>query len=144
MKKVKNRAASVLLIALACILGLGVYFYRYTTDGADWVAFSSNLGLYSSSTGGGQIYDRNGVLLADADGRSFSSDYATRLANYHLLGDYEGRTGSGVLTHMGDELMGFDLINGSYQLTTPTLQLTVDSRLNTVAYSALAGRAGSV
>jgi len=144
MKKVQNRAASVMLIAIACIMGLFVYIGRYITDGSDWVSFTSGLGLYAESTGGGKVYDRNAVLLADAEGREYSEDYTTRLANYHLLGDYEGRTGSGVLTNLADDLLGFDLINGSYQLSTPILQLTVDSELNKAAYAALAGRAGSV
>ncbi|MBQ3009826.1 MAG: serine hydrolase [Oscillospiraceae bacterium] len=144
MKKVQNRAASVMLIAFLCIAGLLLYAYRYVNDGGDWVAFSTSVGLYADSTGGGKIYDRNGVLLADAQGRTFSDDYTTRVANYHLIGDYEGRTGSGVLSWLGDDLLGYDSINGSYQLSSPTLQLTVDSRLNNVAYAALAGRAGSV
>ena len=144
MKKVKNRSASVLIIALLCICGLFVYFSRYIADGSDWVAFSSGLGLYADSTGGGKVYDRDGVLLADAAGRDYSNDKTTRLASYHLLGDYEGRTGSGVLTWLGDDLLGFDLISGSYQLTTPELHLTVDTDLNNAAYAALAGRAGSV
>lgn len=144
MKKVQNRAASVMLIAILCIAGLFMYISRYVNDGSDWVSFASGLGLYAESTGGGRVYDRNGVLLADAKGRDYSDDYTTRVANYHLLGDYEGRTGSGVLTHLADDLLGFDLVNGSYQLSTPVLQLTVDSELNKIAYSALAGRAGSV
>ena len=144
MKKVQNRAASVMLIAILCIAGLFVYISRYVNDGSDWVSFASNLGLYAESTGGGRVYDRNGVLLADAKGRDYSDDYTTRLANYHLLGDYEGRTGSGVLSHLADDLLGFDLVNGSYQLSTPVLQLTIDSELNKAAYAALAGRAGSV
>ncbi len=144
MKKVQNRSASVLLISLLCVLGLFVYGYRYVTDGRDWVSFSTGLGLYANSTGGGKVYDRNGIVLADATTQSYSEDYTTRLSGYHLLGDFMGRTGSGVLTWLGDDLTGFDLINGSYQLSIPELQLTVDSSLNNVAYAALAGRAGSV
>lgn len=144
MKKVQNRAASVMLIAFLCISGLFLYGYRYLTDGGDWVAFSTSIGLYADSTGGGKIYDRNGILLADAQGRTFSEDYTTRLANYHLIGDYEGRTGSGVLNWLGDNLLGYDPVNGSYQLSAPILQITADSSLNNAAYSALAGRAGSV
>lgn len=144
MKKVQNRAASVMLIAFLCIAGLFLYVYRYLTDGSDWVAFSSSIGLYADSTGGGKIYDRNGILLADAQGRSFCEDYTTRVANYHLIGDYEGRTGSGVLSWLGDDLLGYDPINGSYQLSSPVLKLTADSSLNNAAYSALAGRPGSV
>lgn len=144
MKKVQNRAASVMIIAFLCIFGLLVYCYRFIIDGSDWVAFSAGIGLYSDSTGGGKIYDRDGILLADAQGRSYSEDYTTRLSNYHLLGDYEGRTGSGVLTWLGNNLVGYDLINGSYQLKDPVLKLTTSATLNNVAYSALAGRSGSV
>lgn len=133
-----------MLISFLCILGLLVYCWQYVTGGSEWVAFASSIGLYADSTGGGKVYDRNGVLLADAAGRDYADDYTTRLSNYHLLGDYEGRTGSGILTWLADDLLGFDLINGSYQLSTPVLNLCVDSELNKTAYSALAGRAGSV
>lgn len=133
-----------MLISILCIVGLLVYCYRYVTVDDDWAAFGANIGLYAESTGGGKVYDRNGVLLADAEGRDYADNYTTRLANYHLLGDYEGRTGSGILTYLANNLLGFDLINGSYQTAVPELHLTVDTTLNEAAYAALAGRAGSV
>lgn len=139
MKKVKNRAASVLLLALLCILGLGVYCCRYVTQGEDWAAFTArNNGAI------GKIYDRNGVLLADAGSNAYSSDYTTRVSNFHVLGDYTGNVGTGVLTRFAGKLSGFDLVNGTYATKAPTLSLSIDADLNNAAYAALAGRSGSV
>lgn len=145
MKKVKNRAGFVLLLVLLCIFGLAIYCFRYVSDGREWVAFSANAGLYSGSGHtAGKVYDRNGVLLADAATKSYSDDYTTRVANFHLLGDYAGNTGTGVLNRMADRLTGFNPINGTYHLKAPELELTVDAALNNAAYAALAGRNGSV
>lgn len=145
MKKVKNRSASILLLIFLCICGLGVYCFRYVTHGNEWVAFSANAGLYSSGTqSAGKVYDRKGVLLADAGTKTYSEDYTTRVSNYHVLGDYIGNTATGVLNRLADKLTGFNLINGTYHTTAPALDLTIDSALNNEAYAALAGRSGSV
>lgn len=138
MKKVKNRGAFVLLIALVCVLGLCVYCFRYVRHGRDWVAFTAG------STSMGQLYDRNDVLLADAGSGTYSSDYSTRVSNFHVVGDYIGNVGTGALTKLADHLTGFNLITGTYHTKTPTAHLTVDAALNHEAYSALAGRSGSV
>ena len=139
MKKVKNRAASVLLLALLCICGLGIYCYRYVTQSNDWVAFTA-------SAGGaiGKVYDRNGVFLADAGDRTYSDDYTTRVSSFHVLGDYAGTVGTGVVTQLADQLTGYDLVNGTYKTKTPALSLSIDANLNNAAYAALAGRSGSV
>ena len=144
MKKVKNRAGFVLLLALLCICGLSVYCYRYVTQGSDWVAWSANAGLYSADSAMGKVVDRNGVLLADASAKSYSEDYTTRVSNYHLVGDYTGNVGTGVLNQLADKLTGFNLVTGTYHTDAPTLELTVDAALNNTAYAALAGRSGSV
>ena len=145
MKKVKNRAAAVLLLVLLCICGLSVYVSRYVISGSRWVAFSSSAGLYASgSQSAGQVYDRNGVLLADASSKTYSDNYTTRVSNYALIGDYAGNTGTGVLNQMADKLTGFNLITGTYHTKAPKVTLSVDSALNNAAYAALAGRTGSV
>lgn len=138
MKKVKNRGASVLLIALVIVLGLALYCGRYTAHGREWAAFSGG------GTTMGRFYDRNEVLLADAGAGAYSEDYTTRVANFHVLGDYIGNVGTGALTKLNAYLTGFNLISGTYHTKTPTTHLTVDAALNNEAYAALAGRNGSV
>ena len=48
MKKVKTRAVFSLLIALALLLGLGVYIFRFARDGADWASFTANRTVYQN------------------------------------------------------------------------------------------------
>lgn len=138
MKKVKNRGAFVLLIALFCALGLLLYCARYVAHGREWASFAGG------GTTMGLLYDRNDVLLADAGAKTYSTDYTTRVANFHVTGDYIGNVGTGALTRLTGELTGFDLINGTYHPKTPAAHLTVDANLNNEAYAALAGRNGSV
>ena len=138
MKKVKNRGAFVLLIALFCALGLALYCARYVLHGREWASFSGG------GTTMGLLYDRNDILLADAGAKTYSDDYTTRVANFHVTGDYIGNVGTGALTRLTGELAGFDLINGTYHPQVHKAHLTVDANLNNEAYAALAGRKGSV
>lgn len=138
MKKVKNRGAFVLLIALFCVLGLALYCARYVMHGQEWASFAGG------GTTMGLLYDRNDVLLADAGAGTYSEDYTTRVANFHVTGDYIGNVGTGALTRLTGHLSGFNLLTGTYHTSTPKAHLTLDAALNNEAYAALAGRNGSV
>ena len=101
MKKVKARTLTVLLIALALVVGLGVYVLRYFRNGADWAAFSANSAVYRDGMlATGTLTDRNGVVLAHADknGHSYGENAHTRISCLHAVGDYEGRIGGGALS----------------------------------------------
>ena len=95
MRKITTRAVSVLLLAAAVVVGLTVYVLRYIDDGRSWALAFSRLNSGSC----GSILDRNGVKLAYFDGErnEYADDSFTRIANYHVTGDYSGRSGSGVL-----------------------------------------------
>ena len=138
MKKVKNRAWASLLIALLLVVGLAVYLVRLAEDGGAWASY------FSGGTPGGTILDRNGVTLYTStdDGVSYSADYTTRLACYHLIGDSTGNIRTGALRQFRDQLTGYSFVSGTS--SGKTLQLTVDSSLNTAAYNVLAGRNGAV
>jgi len=58
----------------------------------------------------------------------------------------EGNVGTGALTAFASDLMGFDLITGSYSVRSQgrEVRLTIDSRLNATALRALDGRRGVV
>lgn len=141
MKKITTRAVSVLLLAALVIVGLCVYVLRYIDHGADWALAYSRL----NSDAGGRLLDRNGVQLAafDADSNEYAADVRTRIANYHVTGDFWGRTGTGVLSAFWSEMQGFSLLTGTTHAHTGTLYLAVDSELNRVAYDAIAGRTGA-
>jgi len=142
MKKVSLRSYSAILIAVAVIIGLFIYVARYFSDGEDWaLAFAeSNTNTHYTIT------DKNGTVLADmsAEGKVYAENESTRIACYHLIGDYAGNVGTGVLQNFGRELSGFNYITGIEEAADKTLTLTVDSELNEIAYNALAGRKGCV
>ena len=138
MKKLNRRALSVMMIALFIILGLFTYIERFLRDGESWASYFSRLNSLSE----GYVTDRNGVLLAafTANDNSYNEDRNTRIANYHVTGDFWNRTGSGILTNFARQLHGYSPVTGMTQTKRISLKLNVDSVLDNKAYAALAGR----
>lgn len=126
----------MLLIAALVVCGMGVYITRYMEHGEDWALYFSR----ENSGATGHIVDRNGITLAYFDGaRSlFSPDRITRAANYHITGDYWGRTSTGILSRLWDDVHGFSLLTGTTHVASSTqLELTYDARLNDQIYEAI-------
>lgn len=149
MKKVKTRAVSALIIAGCIVIGLCLYIIRYFDDGEAWASFQSNRSVFSQGVlDTGTVTDRNGIVLAHAGDGIFyyADDAAVRRACFHVVGDYSGNVGTGVLTAFASRVAGYNPINGTYSAdgTGGELELSIDSSLNTVAYNALNGRNGSV
>ena len=142
MKKLNRRALSVMMISLFIILGLFTYIERFLRDGENWASYFSRLNSLSE----GYVTDRNGVLLAafTANDNSYNEDRNTRIANYHVTGDFWNRTGSGILTNFARQLHGYSPVTGMTQTKRISLKLNVDSVLDNKAYAALAGRKGAV
>ena len=138
MKQITNRAVSVLLLAAFVIVGTLLYVFRYVDHGQDWAA------AYSRENAGasGALIDRNGVVLASYSPHEslFQEDEELRRANYHVTGDYYGRTGTGLLTESQD----YSLLTGSSRSRNAVLYLNVDSELNRRAWQVLDGRPGAV
>lgn len=147
MKKVKNRAFSALIIAFAVIIGMGVYVYRYALNAESWATFtaSSQVVTNEGKLISGTVLDRNGLLLAKAENSSqrYSEDALIREATLHAVGDFPGNIGTGALTAFADHLSGYNPVTG---ITGEggTVQLSIDARINAVAYEAMAGRPGAV
>ena len=141
MKTIATRAVSVLLLAGLIVAGLGVYIQRYVEHGARWAIAYSRL----NSQSGGELLDRNGQVLAafDAKTNRYAADSHTRTANYHVTGDFYGRTGTGLLSGFWSDMQGFSLLTGTTHAQSGTLNLTVDADLNRVAYDAFYGRRGA-
>lgn len=142
MRKITNRAVSVLILAVLVIIGLNLYILRYIDDGKDWAMAFSNLNTDST----GDLMDRNGVVLASLDDRGvhFNTDETIRVSNYHVTGDAWGRTSTGLMVNYWGRLQDYSLITGSTNSRTASLTLNIDSRVNRAAYYALAGRKGAV
>lgn len=135
MKKMTQRAIAVLLLASAVICGMIVYVIRYVDEGRDWALYFARSNTRSS----GRLLDRNGYDLAYFTGYEnlFSDDAQTRTANYHVTGDYWGRTGAGVLQRYWSKMQSFDLINGTTREEHSVMQLNIDSYLNRIIYLSL-------
>ena len=131
-----------MMISLFIILGLFTYIERFLRDGENWASYFSRLNSLSE----GYVTDRNGVLLAafTANDNSYNEDRNTRIANYHVTGDFWNRTGSGILTNFARQLHGYSPVTGMTQTKRISLKLNVDSVLDNKAYAALAGRKGAV
>ena len=149
MKKVKRRAASVLIIVAVMLAGLGIYIAKLAQDGAKWAAFGADIAAYAS--GGfspGTLYDRNGVVLATtSDGyRVYSGDEDVRRSTLHAVGDLYGNIGTGALSAFSGELTGYDFVNGTYSADGGggKVYLSIDADLHVAAYDAMYGRGGAV
>ncbi len=128
MKKISNRALSVLLIVALVIVGMSAYVLNYIDHGEEWALYFSRAN--SGSTG--KLLDKNGIILASFSGveNLFSPDELTREANYHVTGDYWGRTGTGIITRYWDDVHGFSLLTGTTRSEDSVLTLNIDARLN--------------
>jgi len=149
VNKVKTRALSVLLLVAFALLGMGLYVVKYIIFGNEWASAPFNSTVFRSGVlAVGIVTDRNGIVLADiTDGkRTFADSGEVRRSTLHAVGDKEGNIGTGALTVFAPELMGYNLITGSYSMTGDgrKIALTIDSKLNTTALRALDGRRGVV
>ena len=63
-----------------------------------------------------------------------AEDWATRVSCYHLIGDANGNVRTGALRQFRDRLAGYSFVEGA--TSGETISLTVDSKLNSAAYSA--------
>ena len=146
MKKIQRRAYSALLVTLCLLFGMGVYVYRFATQGRAWAGFSANEAVYSNGKLiTGTLTDRNGIVLATVrDGkRVFSEDAAIRTACVHAVGDREGNIGTGALRLFSEALSGYSAVTGLAP-EGGTVALSIDAALCETGYDALAGRRGAV
>ncbi|MBQ6372455.1 MAG: penicillin-binding protein [Oscillospiraceae bacterium] len=135
MKKLTGRAISVLLILALVLFGTGIYTVRLFEKGNDWALYFSRLNSGSS----GVLHDRNGVLLAEfsRSGSFYAEDELTRKACFHILGDYEGRTGSGLISTFTEDIKDYSIFTGTTHSQDYEFTLTLDAYLNRVAYQSI-------
>ena len=147
MKKVKNRAYSALILAFLLIAGMGLYVFRYASDGEDWATFTADSQIVTNEGKliSGTVTDRNGILLAKAENsaQNYSEDLIIRTSTLHAVGDFPGNIGTGALSAFADALSGYNPVTG---ITGEggTVNLSIDAGINSVAYEAMAGRPGAV
>ena len=151
MRKIERRAMLCLLLAAALTLGLAVFCVRRFLRGRRWGSFAGPGHLYNSrgELSVGRVLDRDGDVLSwvDENGdRVYYGDATVRKATLHVVGDPQGRIGSGALVAFADKLSGYNPVTGAYSLTGAgnDLYLTIDARLNYAAYTAMNGKKGAV
>ncbi len=152
MKSISRRALTLYAIILLFLAGCGLLFYNLVTNSADWAMNRANKHLYSSGTlaTAGDIKDINGVVLATTkDGvRVYNDNKNVRLSTLHTVGDSAGYIASGIQTSFKDELTGYTLVDGVYNLKRygkgNDLTLTINSKVCSTAYNALGNRKGTV
>ncbi len=144
MKKVRRRTWFTVILALALIAGMGLLLFRYIVNGRKWAGFSGNQSVYTSGTiSQGGIYDRNGVLLYDAESGAYNDDATIRKATLHVVGDQAGMIATSALQKFSGYLSGFNLVTGT-TAGGSDLYLTIDAEINAVAYEAMGSYKGTV
>lgn len=138
-------------LALAAVLFIGIviFAWRYVVNGSDWASFYGNQQIYTNGEiNRGTIYDRNDMMLMQCtpDGIVYNDDPTIRIATVHAVGDPKGNISTGAINMWKSELIGYDLVNGTYDTTADgkKIKLTIDANANAAAYNALAGREGTV
>lgn len=151
MKKIEKRTFLCLLLAVALLAGTGFFVLRFVLYGGRWASFSANRHLYNSQgqLAVGRVLDRDGDVLSWVDengSRKYYDGATVRKATLHAVGDAQGRIGTGALVAFADKLSGYNLFTGAYSPlgTGNDLYLTIDARLNYIAYEALGGKKGTV
>ena len=137
------------MLAMVLVAGIGVFGYRLVKNGGKWASFYGNTQIYTDGyINRGTVKDRNGeeLLTATPEGVFYSPDRVTRLATVHAVGDPAGNIPAGAINMFRSQLIGYDLMNGTYDTTAngKSISLTIDANANREAYYALDGRTGAV
>lgn len=133
-----------LFLGLVLFLGVGVFCYRYYTEGDDWASYEGNRDVYTKGDlSKGALYDANGLLLMQntEGGTIYNENADIRCALMHITGDKDNNISTGANRAFTDELIGYDFVNGVYSLNNAgeTLTTTLDANVCATAYRALAG-----
>lgn len=152
MKSISRRALVLYSIILLFLAGCGVLYFNLITHSEEWAMNKASKHLYSmgSLTTAGDIMDVNGnILVTTKNGqRSYNDDAIIRMATLHTVGDSSGYISCGVQNTFKDEIIGYTLVDGVYNLQRygkgNDIKLTLNSEICKVAYEALGDYKGTV
>ena len=149
MLKQEKRARVCMLLVILLIAGLIFFLVEYAQHRVEWATFYGNNQIYTEGViNRGTILDRDGneLLVCSKEGYRYSEDYTTRVATVHAVGDVGGNIPSGAINIFKSQLIGYDLLNGTFDVFAngKKITLTLDSGACATAYEALAGRTGTV
>ena len=136
-------------MAMVLFGGICIFTYRLVKDGSKWVSHYGNTQIFTDGRiNRGTVTDRHDEVLLHCtpDGLEYSGDWTTRVSTVHAVGDGSGNIASGAINMFAGQLIGYDLLNGTYDTTAngKRIQLTIDAAANRAAYDALGGRTGAV
>lgn len=151
MKMITKRAVFLWILCIAFLFGVGFMTFSLVTNSEEWAMKSYNKHIYKDGQliAAGRITDRDGVVLSETKDsqRVYSDDKDTRLATLHLVGDKRGFISTGVQSKFEAELVGYNLIDGVYNINKyggNDMKLTVDAEINKIAMEALGDKKGTV
>ena len=136
-------------MAVMLFSGIVIFGCRFVTQGGKWASFYGNIQVYTDGRiNRGTITDRYDEVLMECtrDGVIYNNDGTIRRSTVHAVGDPDGNIASGAVNVFRSQLIGYDLLNGTYDTsrTGKRIKLTIDAKANAAAYEALAGRTGAV
>ena len=152
MKTISRRALTLYLIILLFMAGFVLLFFNLVSNSNVWAMNRADRHLYSDGVlaTAGDILDADGnILVTTTDGkRTYSDNKTLRMATLHTVGDSAGYIASGVQTSFKDELTGYTLVDGVYNLKRygkgNDITLTLNSAVCETAYKALGNKKGTV
>lgn len=152
MRNTTKRTYIIIFLILAFFVGLGIMVYSFVTNGGTWAANRANAHIYKGGelTVAGTIYDRDGEILVSTENgrRKYNSNYNKRVSTLHVVGDSAGYIATGVQTLYRSNLIGYNFIDGIYKTLSSDegvdIKLTIDADVCAEAYSAMAGKKGTV
>ena len=148
MNRVTKRTWLMSLFILVLLGGMLFFLGEYVLYSSQWVISPGSPHLYhGTNVGFGTVTDRDGNMLLDLSGtRTYSSDTDTRKSTLHWLGDRNGSISASAVSNYSAAMAGFDLFNGIYDAEGMggSIQLTLSSKVQNVALSAMDGRKGTV
>lgn len=144
----------IIFVLLSVSLLTGLIWQQHRSQSSLWAAAGENKhtlrSLYALA---GSIYTRDNITLATSEqgGRQYSSDPVLAASVLQLVGDYTHIMGNTIEAAYQPELMGnerniFRRVRLDFTgegLRGDDLQLTIDSRLNKIAYTAMQGYKGA-
>ena len=149
MRKQERRAYICLLLALVLFRGVCVFGARFVKEGGEWASFYGNSQIYTDGMiNRGTVSDRYDEVLMECtrDGIYYNDSWEVRRATVHAIGDPRGNIASGAINMYKSQLIGYDLLNGTYDTSAQgkRIKLTIDARASVAAYEALGDRTGLV
>ncbi|MCR5484691.1 MAG: penicillin-binding protein [Clostridiales bacterium] len=152
MEKTTKRGYVLIILIVLFVLGVAYLTFLFFTKGSSWSSNRANSHIYSSGriTSAGNIYDRNGRILAETKNgkRVYSGSSNVRRATLHIVGDTSGVISTGVQSVFKSKLTGYSFLNGIYSLKKygrgNDIRMTIDADACAAGLNALNGHKGTV